>query len=95
MSIRKRINRIVATKLRVDIEDVVPEASFVDDLGADSIDMVEMIMSIEDEFGIEIVCPEKIYTVSDLTNYVCGERFVFSGGENYFFSGRSIRSPVV
>ncbi|MDD3607783.1 MAG: acyl carrier protein [Candidatus Moranbacteria bacterium] len=95
MGIRERVRRLVATKLNVDIEDVVPEASFVDDLGADSIDMVEMIMSVEEEFGVEIVCPERIYTVSDLTNYVCGGRVIFSGGENYFFSGRSIRAPVI
>jgi acyl carrier protein len=95
MGIREKVNQLIAAELKVDIEDIVPEASFMDDLGADSINMVEMFMLVEEEFEIEIVYPERIYTVSDLINYICGERSVFSGGENYFFSGRSIRSPVV
>ena len=53
-------------------EDVKPEASFVEDLGADSLDTVELIMSFEEEFGVEIpdTEAEKIKTVQDVINYI-------------------------
>ncbi|OQX20249.1 MAG: acyl carrier protein, partial [Desulfobacteraceae bacterium IS3] len=61
-----------ADKLSVDIAEIVPEASFVDDLGADSLDLVELIMSMEEEFDIEISDEdaEKIVTVKDAIEYV-------------------------
>jgi acyl carrier protein len=54
MSVAEKVKKIISEKLSVDIEEVVPEASFVDDLGADSLDLVELIMSMEEEFDIEI-----------------------------------------
>jgi acyl carrier protein len=53
MSVEEKVKKIIAEKLSVDLEEVVPEASFVDDLGADSLDLVELIMSMEEEFDTE------------------------------------------
>ena len=67
-----QVKEIISEKLSVAPEEVVPEASFVDDLGADSLDLVEMIMAMEDKFGINIADEEaeKIKTVQDAINYV-------------------------
>jgi acyl carrier protein len=54
MSVQDKVKKIIAEKLGVDPSEVVPEASFVDDLGADSLDLVELIMSMEEAFEIEI-----------------------------------------
>ncbi|MFW5818594.1 MAG: acyl carrier protein, partial [Desulfovermiculus sp.] len=54
MSVLEKIKNIVAEQLDVDEGEVVPEANFVDDLGADSLDLTELIMAMEDEFGLEI-----------------------------------------
>ena len=54
MSVEDKVKEIIAEKLSISIDEVVPEAALVDDLGADSLDLVELIMSMEDEFGIEI-----------------------------------------
>ncbi|MCP5046836.1 MAG: acyl carrier protein [bacterium] len=72
MSIEAKVKKIIAEKLSVDMEEVIPEASFVDDLGADSLDLVELIMSMEEEFDVEISDEdaEKITTVKDAYNYV-------------------------
>jgi acyl carrier protein len=72
MSVEDKVRKIIAEKLGVDIEEVVPEASFVDDLGADSLDLVELIMSMEEEFDTDIPDEdaEKIQTVQDAFNYV-------------------------
>jgi len=72
MSIEDKVKKIIAEKLSVDLEEVVPEASFVDDLGADSLDLVELIMSMEEEFDVEISDEdaEKITTVKDAFDYV-------------------------
>jgi acyl carrier protein len=72
MSIEDKIKKIVAEKLSVDLDEVVPDASFVDDLGADSLDLVELIMSMEEEFDIEISDEqaEKLVTVKDVLDYV-------------------------
>jgi len=72
MSVEERVRKIIAEKLSVDLEEVVPEASFVDDLGADSLDLVELIMSMEEEFDTEISDEdaEKIITVQDAINFV-------------------------
>lgn len=72
MSIEDKVKKIIAEKLSVDMEEVVPEASFVDDLGADSLDLVELIMSMEEEFDIEISDEdaENITTVKDAFDYV-------------------------
>ena len=72
MSVEDKVKKIIAEKLSVDIAEVVPEASFVDDLGADSLDLVELIMSMEEEFDIEIPDDdaEKIITVQHAIDYV-------------------------
>lgn len=53
-AIEEKIKEIIAEKLDVSLEQVTDEAKFIDDLGADSLDVVELIMTLEDEFGIEI-----------------------------------------
>jgi acyl carrier protein len=67
-----KIREIVAEQLGVDVEEITPEASFVDDLGADSLDTVELVMALEEEFGIEIPDEdaEKIATVADAIKYI-------------------------
>ncbi len=72
MSVEDKVKKIIAEKLSVDLSDVVPEASFVDDLGADSLDLVELIMSMEEEFDIEISDEdsEKMITVQDAIDYL-------------------------
>ena len=72
MSVEDRVKKIIAEKLSVELSEVVPEASFVDDLGADSLDLVELIMSMEEEFDVDISDEdaEKIVTVNDAIEYV-------------------------
>jgi acyl carrier protein len=70
--IQERICKIIAEQLSQDAEEVVPEASFIDDLGADSLDLVELVMHMEEEFDVEIPDEEaeNIRTVQDAINYV-------------------------
>ena len=72
ISVEDKVRKIIAEKLSVDLEEVVPEASFVDDLGADSLDLVELIMSMEEEFDTEISdeAAEKILSVQDAIDYI-------------------------
>ena len=72
MSVEEKVKKIIAEKLSVDLEEVVPEASFVDDLGADSLDQVELIMAMEEEFDVSIPDEdaEKIVTVKDAIEYI-------------------------
>lgn len=72
MSIEDKVKKIIAEKLSVDIDEIVPEASFVDDLGADSLDLVELIMSMEEEFDIDISDEEaeKLVTFKDVIEYI-------------------------
>lgn len=72
MAIEAKIKKIVAEKLSVEQDEVVPEASFVDDLGADSLDLVELIMAMEEAFDIEISDEEaeKLQTVKNAIDYV-------------------------
>ncbi len=72
MSLEERVKKIIAEKLSVDMEEVVPEASFVDDLGADSLDLVELIMSMEEEFDTDISDEdaEQLTTVKDAIDYI-------------------------
>ncbi|QTA93012.1 acyl carrier protein [Desulfonema magnum] len=72
MSVEDKIKKIIAEKLSVDMSEIVPEASFVDDLGADSLDLVELIMSMEEEFDIDISDEdaEELVSVKDAIDYV-------------------------
>ncbi|WP_448584134.1 acyl carrier protein [Thermocrinis sp.] len=72
MDLESRIKEIIADQLGVEVEKLKNEASFVQDLGADSLDVVELIMAFEEEFGIEIPDEdaEKIRTVGDVINYL-------------------------
>jgi acyl carrier protein len=72
MSVEEKIKKLICEQLEVNEEDVVPKASFVDDLGADSLDQVELIMAMEEEFGISISDEEaeKIITVRDAIEYI-------------------------
>ncbi|MES4786376.1 MAG: acyl carrier protein [Nitrospiraceae bacterium] len=71
MAVEDRVKKIIAEQLGVDEDEVVPEASFVDDLGADSLDTVELVMALEDEFEMEIPDEqaEKITTVKQAIDY--------------------------
>ena len=72
MIIEERVKKIIFEQLGVKEEDVKPEASFVEDLGADSLDTVELVMALEEEFDIEIPDEEaeKITTVQSAIDYV-------------------------
>lgn len=71
-SIEERVKQIVAEQLGVDEAQVTNEAAFMDDLGADSLDTVELVMALEEEFDIEISDEdaEKIQTVQDAVTYI-------------------------
>ncbi|SHM09302.1 acyl carrier protein [Caldanaerovirga acetigignens] len=72
MEVLEKIKKIIADQLGIDEDEVVPEASFIDDLGADSLDIVELIMAFEEEFDLEIPDEdaEKIKTVQDAVDYI-------------------------
>lgn len=67
-----RVQKIVAEQLGVDAAEVVPQANFATDLGADSLDTVELVMALEEEFDIEIPddAAEKMMTVQEAVNYI-------------------------
>ena len=71
-SIPERVKKIVVEQLGVEEDKVTDGASFIDDLGADSLDTVELVMAFEEEFGCEIPddAAEKILTVKDAMNYI-------------------------
>jgi len=71
VAVEEKVKQMVAEKLSVEIDEVVPEASFVDDLGADSLDLVELIMAMEEAFDIEVPDEEaeKLQTVQDAIDY--------------------------
>ena len=72
MAVADKVKSIIVEQLGVDEEEVTPDASFVDDLGADSLDTVELVMAFEEEFEIEIPDEEaeKIATVGDAISYI-------------------------
>ncbi len=72
MSIEEKVIEIIAQKLNLSKDQIKPEASFVDDLGADSLDLVELVMAMEEAFGMEVPDEdaEKLRTVKDVIEYV-------------------------
>ncbi len=72
MALQQKITDIVVEQLGVDADRVKPEASFIDDLGADSLDIVELVMAMEEEFDLEIPDEEaeKLRTVQDVQSYL-------------------------
>ncbi|MBF0478199.1 MAG: acyl carrier protein [Candidatus Omnitrophica bacterium] len=72
MAVEDKVKSIIAEQLGVKIEEVTNEASFIDDLGADSLDTVELIMALEEEFNVEIPDEdaEKMTTVGDAMKYI-------------------------
>ena len=72
MAVADKVKSIIVEQLGVDEEEVTPDASFVDDLGADSLDTVELVMALEEEFDIEIPDEEaeKIQSVSQAVDYI-------------------------
>ncbi|HEU0052561.1 MAG TPA: acyl carrier protein [Longimicrobium sp.] len=74
--IEQKVKDIIINELGVEPEKVTPEASFVEDLGADSLDTVELVMAFEEEFGMEIPDEEaeKLQTVGDAIRYIQGQR---------------------
>ena len=71
-TVQPKVKEVIVEQLGVDPERVRPEASFIDDLGADSLDIVELVMAMEEEFGIEIPDEdaEKLKTVGDVASYL-------------------------
>jgi len=71
-SVEEKVKHIIVEQLGVDEDEVAAEASFVDDLGADSLDVVELVMALEEEFGVEIPDEdaEKIATVGEAVKYI-------------------------
>lgn len=72
MNIDKKIKQIIAEQLNISEDEVTNEASFIDDLGADSLDIVELVMAMEEDFEMEIPDEdaEKLLTVQDVIDYV-------------------------
>ena len=75
MGLEDRVSAIIVEQLGVTKEELTPRASFIDDLGADSLDIVELVMAMEEEFDIEIPDDdaEKIQTIKDVVSYVKGK----------------------
>ena len=75
MSVEEKVKEIIVDQLGVNEKQVKPEASFIDDLGADSLDTVELVMALEEEFDIEIPDEdaEKITSVQNAVDYIKGQ----------------------
>jgi acyl carrier protein len=71
-ALEERVTEIIVDQLGISPEEVVPEASFIDDLGADSLDIVELVMAMEEEFNVEIPDEdaERIQTIGDAIAYL-------------------------
>ena len=75
VSVEERVRNIICDQLAVEQEKVIPTASFIDDLGADSLDIVELVMTMEEEFDLDIPDEdaEKMKTVGDVTQYIASK----------------------
>jgi acyl carrier protein len=71
-NVETKVREIISEQLGVSVEQVTPEASFIEDLGADSLDIVELVMALEEQYGMEISDEdaEKIRTVKDVVHYI-------------------------
>jgi len=71
-SIEQKVKDIIVEQLSVNAEQVTPEAKFIEDLGADSLDIVELVMAFEEEFGVEVPDSdaEKLLSVGDVVKYI-------------------------
>ena len=76
MSVEEKVKNIIMDQLSVSAEEVKPEASFIEDLGADSLDLTELIMAMEEEFKLEIADEDaqKILKVKDAINYIASKQ---------------------
>ncbi len=76
MSVEEKVKKIIVEQLGVSEEEVIPEASFVEDLGADSLDLTELIMAMEEEFGVEIAdeAAQKLLKVKDAIDYIASRQ---------------------
>ena len=76
MDVEKKVREIVAEQLGLTFEEVTTNATFIEDLGADSLDVVELVMAMEEEFDFEIPDEEaeKIQTVKDAINYIVNHK---------------------
>lgn len=72
MTTFEKLQEIIAEQLEIEIDDITPDSELIDDLGADSLDVVDLVMTIEDEFGMEVPdeALEKIRTVDDVVKYI-------------------------
>lgn len=72
MTVFEKLQAIIADQLELDAETITPDSNILDDLGADSLDVVDLIMSVEDEFGIEVPdeALEDIRTVEEMVKYI-------------------------
>jgi acyl carrier protein len=72
MAVEEKVSQLIVDQLGVSVEEIKPEVSFLDDLGADSLDIVELVMAMEEEFDIEIPDDdaEKIQTIGDAFAYI-------------------------
>ena len=91
-----RVKKIVVEHLGVEEDKVTPDASFIDDLGADSLDIVELVMAFEEEFGVEIPddAAEKINTVGDANKYIEENEFAKKAKEAAIANTRDIAELV-
>jgi len=76
MTVGEQVKNIIMEQLNVTEEECLPEAKFIDDLGADSLDLVELIMAMEDHFGLEIADEElaQISTIKDVIDYIASRQ---------------------